>query len=158
MATPSRPTSDVSRRTLVRTAGWSVPVVAVSVAAPAFAASAMWRLGGSVSYSLLSQIYTAPLTFQPGSPTTAALSLTFTLTGGAVWRGGAASWGFPVPTGWSATRTSNVVLTYAYTGPMPPANATFRPDRDPYFGATRVLTIRLLVNGVQSGSPITHTT
>lgn len=39
MATTPRPKSDVSRRALVRTAGWSLPVVALAAAAPAYAVS-----------------------------------------------------------------------------------------------------------------------
>ena len=47
--TTTPPTSHVSRRTLVRGAAWSVPVVSVAAVAPAFAASTSWTIT-SASY------------------------------------------------------------------------------------------------------------
>ena len=146
----------MERRTVLRAGAvaWTAPVIAAAATAPAFAASTTWTVGGVVSVA--SDTYTAALSFHQGSPPSPTLSLTFTLSGGAVWRTAGNSALGPNPTGWTGTRTSDTVLTYAYVGAaMPPAPASFAPRRQGSGSGT--LTIQLFVDGVASGDPIVYT-
>ncbi|WP_227487122.1 hypothetical protein [Nocardioides malaquae] len=110
-----------SRRTVVRTAAWSVPVVAVSAAAPAFAASTVgltYNPGGSApdfDGAFYNYVFRgASLTFTgDAGPSTLTLTVTFEPTSGAplVYTENTA------PTGWTLAprpggNTDPVVFTY----------------------------------------------
>ncbi len=96
---PERSTSGVPRRTVVKAAAWSVPVIASTVASPAFAASGC--APGSASFSVPSPTQ-ASGGVQNWTVPTGVTSVSFAVAGGA---GG----GFDATPGGKGARTTGTL-------------------------------------------------
>ncbi len=128
---PNKPSNMPSRRNVVRTAAWTVPVVAASTAVPAYAASC-----GSTSYR-----YTLNWRTVPYGTTTTGSGSTLTKTGTASIPGPAGS--SPVV----ATFTSTQVGTDSRTS----ANLTVQANNYPNVGATGGTGLLLQHQGIVAG-------
>ena len=118
-----------TRRTVIRSGAWAVPVLSVAAVAPAFATSGPWKLTINTQTVNASpaKTYTVDLSITAGMPSPATLTLTFTLSGGHAWATNAATAG-TYPSGWTATRVSSTVITYTRSGSTTGfSNLVFKP-------------------------------